>query len=85
MPTSCPPVTRAMLGVELPAKGGVGDASCDVSDDPALQPTSADSAIAADTNEACFTTHSPLAETIAENDAELSAALEQRKIGPNPH
>lgn len=42
-----------MLGVELPDKGGVDD----VSYDPALQPISAGSAIAAKTNEACFTTH----------------------------
>ena len=33
-----PPVMRAMLGAELPEEGGVDDASCGVSDDPALQP-----------------------------------------------
>lgn len=57
MPTSCLPVTRAMLGVELPDKGGAADVVAGVSDDPALQPMSAESAIAAKTNEACFTTH----------------------------
>jgi len=38
-----------MLCVELPDKGGVDDAGAGVSDDPALQPASAASVIAAKT------------------------------------
>jgi hypothetical protein len=59
MPRSWRPVTLAMLGVELPANGTLGDGVAELSDDPVLQRVVASNTTAPTTRRCSLTVRPP--------------------------